>query len=165
LQTRWKDLLWPQFGAAIEMLENAIEACPDALWGDRDREPEPWYLVYHTLFWLDMYLSDRPEGFHPPAPFNLDELDPAGVLPERVYSRVEMLEYLQHGRAKCRAALAALSDEKAMLEAPFEWVDATYAQLHLSNMRHVQHGAAQLNLLLRQEGGSAPRWVKKATQS
>jgi hypothetical protein len=28
-------------------------------------------------------------------------------------------------------------------------------------MRHVQHHAAQLNLLLRKATGSAPRWVKQ----
>lgn len=30
-----KTILWQQFGAAIDMLENALRACPDALWGDR----------------------------------------------------------------------------------------------------------------------------------
>jgi hypothetical protein len=29
----WKVIIWQQFGAAIDMLENAIEACPDNLWG------------------------------------------------------------------------------------------------------------------------------------
>lgn len=27
----WKGLLWPQLGAAIDMLENAVLACPDEL--------------------------------------------------------------------------------------------------------------------------------------
>ena len=77
--------LQQQFGAAIDMLENALLACPDELWADRSKQPEFWYLVYHTLFWLDLYLSDSAEGFAPPAPFTLGELDPAGPLPERVY--------------------------------------------------------------------------------
>ena len=81
-------ILWQQFGAAIDMLENAIHACPDALWGDRARQPQFWYVAYHTLFFLDLYLSDSLEGFAPPAPFTLSEIDPAGVLPDRVYSKV-----------------------------------------------------------------------------
>ena len=32
----------------------------------------------------------------------------------------------------------------------------------LYNMRHVQHHAAQLNLLLRQSTNSAPDWVARA---
>src|SRR5688572_12821756 len=94
----WKTILWQQFGAAIDMLENAVVACPDELWGDRSRTPEYWYLVYHTLFWLDYYLSESETGFRPPAPFTLGELDPTGVLPERVYTRDELRSYLEHGR-------------------------------------------------------------------
>ncbi|HEX9668364.1 MAG TPA: DinB family protein, partial [Thermoanaerobaculia bacterium] len=61
-------ILWPQLGAAIDMLENAMDACPEALWGDRSQRPEFWYLVFHTLFFLDYYLADSAEGFAPPAP-------------------------------------------------------------------------------------------------
>ena len=32
----------------------------------------------------------------------------------------------------------------------------------LYNMRHVQHHAAQLNLLLKQGGGESPGWVSRA---
>jgi hypothetical protein len=35
----------------------------------------------------------------------------------------------------------------------------TVAERYLYNMRHVQHHAAQLNLVLRQKTGSAPGWV------
>ena len=45
------------FGASIDMLENAIQSCPDELWGDRARQPEFWYVAYHTLFFLDFYLA------------------------------------------------------------------------------------------------------------
>ena len=36
------------------------------------------------------------------------------------------------------------------------------AELLLYNMRHVQHHAAQLHLILRQTIDSAPGWVSKA---
>ena len=154
--------LQQQFEAAIRMLENALLACPDELWADRSKQPEFWYLVYHTLFWLDLYLSDSVEGFAPPAPFTLDELDPAGPLPERVYTKDELHAYLEHGRGKCRAAIEALTDEKAQERREFAWGECSVAELHLYNMRHVQHGAAQLNLILRQTIDSAPCWVARA---
>jgi len=50
----WKNIIWRQFGASIDMLENALLACPDELWGDRSQRPEFWYVVYHTLFFLDL---------------------------------------------------------------------------------------------------------------
>ena len=154
--------LWGQFGAAIDMLEKAIRACPDALWSDRSRRPEFWYLVYHTLFFLDYYLSDAPEGFAPPAPFTLAELDPAGVLPERVYAKAEMLAYLEHGRRKCRATLDALTDAGAAERLRFSSIEGTVEEKHLYNMRHVQHHAAQLYLILRQQIDSTPGWVDTA---
>jgi len=162
MDSNWKTIIWQQFGAAIDTLENAIHACPEEVWGDRSRRPEYWYNVYHTLFFLDFYLAETDERFAPPNPFTLSELDPAGVLPERVYTKDEMLTYLEHGRTKCRAKIAALTDETAHQRCGFERPDVTVAELFLFSMRHVQHHAAQLNLILRQTTDSAPRWVSKA---
>src|SRR5688500_15274889 len=120
MDTLWRPIIWQQFGAAIDMLDKALLACPDELWQarlwDDDSMPEFsefWYVAYHTLFWLDLYLSGSVEGFAPPAPFTLDELDPAGLLPERVYAKDELRTYLEHSRMKCQATIAALTDEQA----------------------------------------------------
>jgi hypothetical protein len=154
-----KNIIWQQFGAAIDTLENAINACPDDLWGDRERTPEYWYLAYHTLFFLDYYLSGKDDNFAPPAPFTLSELDPSGAMPERVYSKDELLTYLRHCREKCRKTIQDMTDEWAGSKYEFAKVSLDYSELLLYNMRHVQHHAAQLNLILRQNIDSAPRWV------
>ena len=61
-----------QFGASIDMLARAIAACPGRLWTARlwDDEELPraggfWYIAFHALFWLDLYLSGAVEGFAP----------------------------------------------------------------------------------------------------
>lgn len=150
-----------QFGAAIDTLENTIVACPDALWDDRSRRPEYWYVAFHTLFWLDLYLSGAVEGFAPPAPFTLAELDPAGVLPERVYRKDELLRYLAHGRARSQVTLAALDDAAARRRCAFRWGEVSFLELLLYNLRHVQHHVGQLHLMLRQGMDSAPGWVAR----
>jgi DinB superfamily len=157
----FKKILWQQFGAAIQMLENAMHDCPDEVWGDQTREPQFWYLAYHTLFWLDFGLSESPDGFAPPAPFGLEEFDFSGVMPDRVYTKAEMQTYLEHGREKTRAAVFALTDEKA--RARFQYFSHNFSilELMLDHMRHVQHHTAQLNLLLRQRTDSAPQWVSR----
>jgi hypothetical protein len=155
-----KTIIWSQFGAAIDMLENAIKVCPVELWRDRTRQPMVWYLVFHTLFYLDCYLSDSLKVFTPPPPFTLDELDPAGLLPDRAYSKAELQNYLYYGRRKCRKTIDELTQEKAYKPCSFDWLDLTNAELLLYNMRHVQHHAAQLNFILRAEINTAPRWVK-----
>jgi hypothetical protein len=162
MNNSWKASVWPQFAAAIDMIGNAIGACPDELWGDRTQKPQFWYLVYHTLFFLDLYLSGSVETFAPPKPFTLNELDPSGVVPEHPYSKEELRSYLDHCRAKCRVEIESMTDETAARRCTFAWVDCNFAELMLYNMRHVQHGAGQLNLILRQRTNSAPGWVKRA---
>jgi len=156
----WKKIIWQQFGAAIESLENAIHACPERVWGDKAGSHEFWYITYHTLFFLDYYMSGTDQGFAPPQPFTLDELNPAGVLPDRVYTKEELLNYLEHGRQKSRKVIDSLTEETTHQPCGFK-KDLTVAELYLYTMRHVQHHAAQLNLLLRQQTDSAPRWVTK----
>lgn len=161
MNTTWRTILWQQFGGAIDMLENGIVTCPEELWSDRNQRPEFWYVVYHTLFFLDLYLSGSVEGFAPPRPFTLDELKP-DVMPERVYTKGELQNYLAHCRRKCRAVIAALTDERESERCRFEWIEMSFAELMLSNMRHVQHHTAQLNLILRQQTDCAPGWVARS---
>jgi hypothetical protein len=170
----WSTILWAQFGAAIDMLDNALVACPDALWRQPVWHDSPvpsqgvefWYVAYHALFWLDLYVSGSVEGFAPPAPFTLEELDPAGVVPERPYTKEELRTYLAYARQKCHATLAALTDEQARHHVDFPWATGqsfSCVELQLYNMRHVQEHAAQLSLLLGQHDIHAEDgWVARA---
>lgn len=161
-----KTLVWRQFGAAIDTLENAVRHCPDSIWdkGDPSNGDHAfWYMVYHTTFFLDFYLSEHPDSYEPPAPFTRSELDESGALPDRVYTKEEMLTFIEHCRQKGRRVIGAMTDEQLTRVSPFRhWNGITEAELHLYNMRHVQHHAAQLNLLLRQQIDSAPKWVSVA---
>lgn len=164
-----KSALSQQFGASIDMLEKAILACPEAQWEVRlwnetrlPRAAEFWYIGYHTLFFLDLYLSGSVESFMPPAPFTLDELDPAGIVPEKPFSRVEVLSYLEHCRKKCQTTIETLTPEMASRKCVFPWGEVTFAALMLDNMRHVQEHVAQLNMILGQENGWSPRWITNA---
>ena len=157
----WKPALEHQFAAALQMLENAVRACPAPDWDDASLAVKHrfWYLTYHTLFWMDFYLSEREAGFAPPPPYTLGEFDPDGVYPDRTYAVSELLAYLEHDRAKLRRALASLTEARAGESCGFTRRDMSVLELHLYSLRHVQHHAAQLNLLLRQRTDSAPRWV------
>ena len=85
-----KGEIWGQFGASIKMLENAIELCPTDFW---DTEKKFWYVAYHCIFWLDYYLTLDPVDYSPPAPYTLSEFDPDGAMPDRTYSKEELLTY------------------------------------------------------------------------
>ena len=158
METSLRETMWKQFGAAIDMLENAIVLCPERFW---DAELKYWYSVYHTLFYLDYYLSYNPENFVPPTPFTLSELNPEGVLPDRTYSKEELLEYLEYVRKKCFHFIADLTDDKTHERFINAYRNYSRFEIALYNLRHVQHHVGQLNLLLRQNIDDAPKWVSQ----
>jgi uncharacterized damage-inducible protein DinB len=158
----WRSAIRRQFNAAIDMLANAIEACPDSVWSSGQAPRAFWYLAFHVLFFLDLYLSEGESGFHPPPPFGLTEIE--DVLPERAYGKDELLSYVEHGRKKLDAVMAGMTEAWVTNPCPFPYRDMSNGELLLYNMRHVQHHAAQLNMLLRQTTDSAPRWVSKGGQ-
>src|SRR5690242_11918585 len=92
MDTLWRTALWQQFGATIDMFENALLACPGTLWSGRlwsdnsDPSLPPeysafWCITHHTLFWLDFYLAGSLEEFAPPTPFTIEDHAPSRVLP------------------------------------------------------------------------------------
>jgi hypothetical protein len=153
-----KETLWKQFGASIDMFENAMLMCPASQW---DTEKKIWYNAFHCLFYLDYYLTPDPATFSPPSPFTFSEFDPAGKMPERTYSKDELLSYLKYSRKKCHKLIGGLTDEIANQRWVNEYKNYSVLEMLLYNMRHAQHHAGQLNLILRQTIGDAPGWVSQ----
>lgn len=170
MDATFKTSIWQQFGAAIDYLAETMSACPDQfwlapLWQTPNKQPEFaqfWYVAYHTLFWLDLYLTGTEEGFVPPAPFTLIEQDEDGPLPERVYTKDELQEYLKDCRKQCRVTIEALTDETAQRHCRFGWGECSFLELLLYNLRHVHGHASQLNMLLGQHNVSVIDWITKA---
>ena len=167
-----REMIWRQFGAAMDMFGDTLRDCPDALWEKNLWNDQPdqwvasgfsafWYLGYHTLFWLDLYLTGAEEGFTPPAPFDLVEREPNETLP-RTYTRAELLAYLETCRQKCHAVVVGMTDEQAARLCRFGWGELTFAELLLYNLRHVQEHGAHLRMFLGQQAGKAASWVSQA---
>jgi uncharacterized damage-inducible protein DinB len=171
--------LWRQLGAAIDMLENALVACPDSLWNrgiwnispQSDFPPqfaEFWHVTFHVLNWLNLYMAGVPEeDFTLPAPFAQGEIDSTAVLREQPYSKEELHEYLLATRQKCRDRLLELSEEQLYQTVRYPWSQGqsiSFLELQLYNLRHVQEHAAQLSLFLGQHGvpDEALDWVARA---
>ena len=153
----WKTGLWQQFGAAIDMFEASVRACPDELWEASLSLPDPqqpmwsqvWYTVLHVLKWLDRYLEGASLSYMPPLPFQFIEID-GGLEPERVYTKQELLTYLAECREKCRATILNMTDERAQEILDYGWMALPFAELQMYSMRHVQEHAAQLSLFIGQ---------------
>lgn len=157
-----KTIVWQQFGAAIDMLDDALSFCPDrlwtaAVWSDSEdaRYGQFWFIAYHALRWLDLYLAGPadPAEFAAPPPFV------TGALPDEPYTKADVRTYLRECRHKCQTTIEALTDERAREICTWE---QPYFRLQLMSMRHVQEHASQLNLFLGQNGIAGPDWVAAA---
>jgi hypothetical protein len=166
-----QEMLARQFGVAIDSLHNALRNCPDELWERQLWHDQPdqwvargfstfWYLGYHTLFWLDLYLTGAEEGFAPPAPFDVVEMEAGEVLP-RTYTREELLGYLELCRRRCQETIAALTTEQSYRLCRFSWGEVPFGELLLYTMRHVQEHAAQLHLFLGQQAGKSTDFTQR----
>jgi hypothetical protein len=177
MDSLWITALWKQFGAAIDMLDQAVIVCRDELWQARlwDDPPPPWfppqfaefwYVTFHTLVWLDLYLSGAPEEeFAPPSHFAQGVLDSAEAAPERPYTKDELRAYLASVGQKCRTTIEALTDEQAHQPVEYPWSEGqplSFLELQLYSMRHVQGHAAELSLFLGQHGVQTLDWTTRA---
>lgn len=158
------EMLWHQYSIAIDALGDALRHCPDDLWEKQLWQDEAdqwvakgfstfWYLGYHTLFWLDLYLTGAEEGFAPPANFDLVEMEANETLP-RLYGREELLAYHALCRQRCQETLLGLTEAQGQRLCRFAWGEVTFAELQLYTMRHVQEHAAQLHLFIAQNASS-----------
>ena len=159
--TSIRDAIWSQLGASMDMLENAINMCPDEQW---DTALNFWYTSYHCIFWTDYYLTTEPRKFEPPTPFTFSEFDPAGKKPDRTYTKTELRTYLEHCRQKANQLISGLTTEKLNDRWVNDYKNFSLLEILFYNARHIQHHSAQLNLLLRQTINNAPTWVSQAKE-
>ncbi len=147
------EIIWKQFGGSLDMFENTLEACPAEVWSDKS---EFWYIAYHTLFYTDYYLSRNPSEFMPPEPYTLSEFDPEGIMPDRIYTKVELIQYLQFIRTKCRSRLSIDDPESRFIDSRKNY---SFMEIMIYNIRHIHHHLGQLNMLLRQHADLPSKWV------
>ena len=158
-----KEILWLHLAASLDMLDNAISACPDGLW----ERPSPrmgfWYMAYHALWFLDHDLSPADEQFKSP-PFDIHnyELEIKEPPFEDPYSKTAIRDYLQHCRRICRTTINRLDDPNTCPIRGCKRIRANVTEVIVDQIRHIQHHTAQLNLLLRQTIDSAPDWVRRS---
>lgn len=174
MEDTFRECLWRNFDATIAMFANVIEICPNSLWEKKDRF---FYLAYHTVVFLDYYLSYPVKTFEPKLPYTIiseHELPRHAiddVLPNRLYSREEIISYISSAREKCNGLLGPTANQDLLTN----WIEASEVELHglcpsivekyslleilFYNFRHVQHHVAQLNYILREKANLAAEWI------
>jgi len=154
-----QNILRGQYGGSLKMLENAVGVCPDDLWLENAGATPFWHVAFHTLFFADLYVSGSLDGFAPPEPFGMTEIDPKGTLPDRPYTKAKIIVYISHCREKVSNIVPSIDENKDAASADFAWLRCSFLELQFYNIRHIQHHVGQLNLILRQQLDYHAPWV------
>ncbi len=173
----FQESLWKNFAAVIDTLKNIIVICPDQIW---QKEKKIFYMTYHTVIFLDYYLTSPVKDFDPDLPYTISDPDKLAleaiddVIPNQFYSKEELLTYISIIREKCKTLFRQTPMEKFS----DRWINDheinmhglcpsfvtkyTFLEILLYNFRHAQHHVAQLNLLLRQKANVAADWISQS---
>lgn len=145
-----KTILSGQFEASLAMLKQCMTLCKPEHWEGMIVNRSFQKNAYHTLFFTDLYLSPREEAFE------LRDLHRSGgwTEPDEEAPRIglpkeETVEYANICRAKVLETMR--TESAASLEGPsgFSWLPLSRGELHLYNIRHIQHHTGQLSAYLR----------------
>lgn len=155
-----------QYHAAMAMLKQTVEECPEDLWvASDDKQVAFWRVTYHTLFFTHLYLQPNYEAFRP-WQHHRAHYECLGEIPYppygqpkigEPYTKSQMLEYWHVCNEMVDTAVDGLD-----LDAPecgFPWYQIPKLDHQINNIRHTQHHAALLAGRLRLKLGTDVKWV------
>jgi DinB family protein len=143
-----KQTLVSQYEASLAMLNQCIAACPEICWEEKIAQGTFRWVTYHTLFFVDLYLTPNEESF------KLRDLHERGGEergPETCIGlpKDESLAYVAICRQKAIDSIANETEESLAGPSGFSWYPCTRGELHIINIRHIQHHTGQLSAYLR----------------
>ena len=143
-----RQILTGQFEAALCMLHATVKQASSEHWEAPVANLSLRQVAYHTLFFTDYYLSPSEDAFV------LRELHQRGgderqpvVSPG--LPQDETQAYLALCRQKALATFAAETEQSLQGPSGFARKQFSRGELHLYNLRHIQHHAGQLSAALR----------------
>lgn len=165
-QAQIRNHLVQQYLAALAMLRQAVESCPETLWLDAGYTNRFWHIAYHTVFYTHFYVQASEEEFHPWAKHQKGSNylgvrksapdEPAAQI--TAYLRTDVLEYW----ILCRDQVTKrLPHDDLDAESGFSWLPFNRFELHLYNLRHLAHHTGQLADRLRIVANTGLRWVRR----
>jgi DinB superfamily len=161
-------LLKSQYHAALAMLRQAIEQCPDEVWFSDGHRNSYWQVAYHALFFAHLYLMPDEAAFRPWKGHQSEVQHPDGIagpadpssrlpLIPRPYTKREALEYWTICDEMVDLAVDSL--DLTSPSSGFSWYKMPKLEHQIVNIRHIQHHTAQLADRLRSATDTSTRWV------
>ena len=149
------DICKQNYLALIKMVYQAIKLCPDELWSKETDKPQFWQEVYHTLYYLDFYLSENIKAHQP----KFDFKENLAKKPTIVLSKKDVSTYLEEVKNKCQNFFNKLTAKEIEGKNSFGWTGSTVGHRIIYNLRHSQHHMGKINEILKRNGIEASKWV------
>ena len=166
----FKEATINQYEAALSMLAACVARCPDARWHESVVNLKFCQTVFHTLFFADVYLgpdldSLRRQPFHREHELEFADYEELESRPQKtLYEKPFITTYMQFCRDKAQQVIRSETEESLRKNPGFDWLNFSRAEVHVYNIRHIHHHAAQLSLCLRRENGDGIPWVGSGWQ-
>jgi uncharacterized damage-inducible protein DinB len=144
----FRKILAAQFEASLCMMNQCVAACQPDHWQGRIANDTFRQIAYHTLFATDLYLSPSEEAFKL-RNFHRHGGDERGQTISPGLNKDETLTYVAICRQKAFDALEAETLESLQGPSGFSWRKFSRGELHVYNIRHIQHHVGQLSAYLR----------------
>ena len=166
----WQSLISKQYEAALCMLDSCIEQCPEESWNAPVVNLHFCQVAFHVLF-TDFYLEStedtiRDQDFHR---VNADAFRDYEELEDRkqqlLYDRSFIKDYVQHCREKSTRVVSNETEQTLTARCGFTRRDCSRAELHVLNIRHIQHHTAQLSLKLKLDTNAGVNWIGSGWKS
>ncbi|AIQ47342.1 hypothetical protein R70723_16685 [Paenibacillus sp. FSL R7-0273] len=156
MSDRMVAVLRRQFEPSLEMLQQLVDAGPDALW--LDAKQKYWKHIFHTAtsmkFWFRL---QKEEEFIIPD-FGRDITEALDEDCTDYPTKEEMKTYIQEIAGIARTFLDQLTDDNVM-EPCVLFAEITNMDVVLMQIRHVQHHVGYCNSILNSNSLKAVEWV------
>ena len=152
-----RNALKSQYRAALAMLREAVERCPDSLWVQGN--PPFWRIAYHAAFFAHFYLGPNQAAFCP-WEHHRPGYEALALPPESTgepYTRSQVLDYL----SQCAEMVDPMIDvlDLTSRDPGFSWYKVSKVEHQIINIRHIQHHAVYLSAALRALGLDPVTWI------
>jgi hypothetical protein len=156
-----------QFHAALNMLEQCLSKCPPSLWNDAQDKNPVWRVIYHVLFFTDLYIRPTIADFRPSALHrcDLEGLGKPAVLedgrPMPPFPPGALAGYLAQVRALIDKNVPQFDLDGA---SGFDWIPLSKLGLQFYNIRHIQQHTGELSERLWVRAGIEIDWIGRSPE-
>jgi hypothetical protein len=158
--TPFASALLGQYEASLAMLRHCIASCPDDHWDLPIAKYPFWVVAYHTLYCTDGYLIASEQDWKPHPVFQPGGMaDIDAEYPTKRFTQAELLAYVGFCRERAREVVGAETDHSLQGPSGFARLKFSRAELHMYNVRHIQHHTGQLGAFLGRQKIASP-WAK-----